>query len=198
MTRTLALLGDSILDNRTYTAPELDTATHLRHRLGSGWDVYLLAVDGSVMEDIQAQSSQLKGAADLIVLSVGGNDAMAHLGMLMDRATRTHALLDQLMDLTEAFGTRYREILGHLQGWAKRIVICTIYEPPFLDPALTRHSRVPLGLLNDQIVRSAAELGFELLDLRAICTEANDFVEEIEPSAAGAAKIAAAIAALAG
>jgi hypothetical protein len=53
--------------------------------------------------------------------------------------------------------------------------------------------RVPLAVLNDRILRTAAKLGLDALDLRSVCTEATDFVQQIEPSPQGAAKIAKAI-----
>jgi hypothetical protein len=53
-----------------------------------------------------------------------------------------------------------------------------------------------LALLNDRILRTGARLGLDVLELRSVCTEPGDFVQQIEPSAQGAAKIARAIAAL--
>jgi hypothetical protein len=66
-----------------------------------------------------------------------------------------------------------------------------------LEPApYAKLARVPLAVLNDRIMRIAARLGLDVLDLRSICTEPSDFVLQIEPSAKGAAKIARAIAGL--
>jgi hypothetical protein len=48
--------------------------------------------------------------------------------------------------------------------------------------------------VNDRIVRAARRVGAHVLELRDVCTEASDFVMQIEPSAQGARKIAAAIA----
>jgi hypothetical protein len=72
-------------------------------------------------------------------------------------------------------------------------MVCTIYEPPLSNPTLARLARVPLSLLNDRIIRSATRIGADVIDLRAVCTDVADFVQEIEPSAAGARKIATAI-----
>jgi hypothetical protein len=43
----IALLGDSIFDNATYTAGAPDVVSHLRALLPAGWRATLLAVDGS-------------------------------------------------------------------------------------------------------------------------------------------------------
>ena len=43
----VVVVGDSILDNRTYTGPEPETAECLRRMLGTGWTIELLARDGT-------------------------------------------------------------------------------------------------------------------------------------------------------
>ena len=52
------------------------------------------------------------------------------------------------------------------------------------------------GLLvfNDSILRAAFAAGVPVIDLRLVCTSATDYANEIEPSVAGGAKIADAIA----
>jgi len=191
--RQLLLLGDSILDNAAYTAPEPDTADHLQRALGREWSVTLLARDGSRMGDLGFQLAHLPASADLAVLSIGGNDAIEHIGLLEERARSTGEVLDKLAGIADEFGHRYAQVLGAIAPRVSRLVVCTIYEPPLIDPATARLARVPLTLLNDRIIRAALHLGLDVLDLRTICTEATDFVKEIEPSARGARKIAGAI-----
>ena len=48
-------------------------------------------------------------------------------------------------------------------------------------------------LFNDSIIRVAREFKLPGLELRAVCTEAADFIAQIEPSRHGGAKIAEAI-----
>ena len=77
----------------------------------------------------------------------------------------------------------------------KLTVVATIYDcVPGLAPGL----RTALAVFNDVIVREAVRRSVQLLDLRLGCTEPADYAAclPIEPSAQGAAKIAAAIAAL--
>ena len=71
----------------------------------------------------------------MTVVSVGGNDALGHVGILEESAAAARTVL-----------------------------------------------RVPLTLLS-----------VDALDLRSVCTSAADFVRQIEPSAQGARRIAAAI-----
>lgn len=190
----LALLGDSILDNRPYVAPSPDTAEHLRRLLGPGWTVELLARDGSMISDVHAQLRRLPARADCAVLSAGGNDAARHIGLLAQPAASVAEVLAELGQIAEAFAERYRALIADFAPRVQRPILCTIYEPPLLDPRSARLARVPLSLLNDRIIRGAAEHRLEVIDLRAVCTRPDDFVMEIEPSPAGARKIAVAIA----
>lgn len=52
---------------------------------------------------------------------------------------------------------------------------------------------MPLSLLTERIIRTAGRHALEILDLRTICTRPEDFVQEIEPSARGARKLAEAL-----
>ena len=192
----LALLGDSILDNRPYVAPEPDTAAHLQRTLGAAWVVDLLARDGSTMADLRFQIGDLRAVPDVAVLSIGGNDATDHIGILDWHPTTTTALLDRLQNIAEAFGATYQRVLESVRPKVGCLVVCTIYEPPLTDPRTAHLARVPLTLLNDRIIRVASACRVDVLDLRTVCTRPSDFVKEIEPSAEGARKIAAAIAAL--
>lgn len=192
--RTLALLGDSILDNASYTHPAPDTAHHLRTHLGAAWHVELLARDGACISDVRFQLSQLAAQVDCIILSIGGNDAVQHIDLLERRVSSAAEVLDALVSIGDRFAAQYRELAARVAPTAQRLVLCTIYEPPLHDPVAARLARVPLAVLNDRIVRIASRLSLEVLDLRTVCTAESDFVRQIEPSAAGAEKIAAAIA----
>jgi lysophospholipase L1-like esterase len=194
--RTLALLGDSILDNAPYTRPHPDTAQYLRELLAAEWTVMRLATDGAVITDVSSQLLDLPRRTDVAVLSVGGNDAAQHVDLLERRASHAADVLSELADIAERFAARYAEVAQRVAARVDRVVVCTIYEPPLYDPLSARLARVPLGVLNDCIVRIATQLQLDVLDLRSVCTETSDFVLQIEPSPTGARKIAVAIAAL--
>lgn len=189
----LVLLGDSILDNLPYTAPAPDTATHLRDVLG-GWSVELLARDGATMADVPGQLRSLEGRPDVAVLSIGGNDALAHVGLLERRGTTSVAVFDELLSIADDFERRYEEVARAVAERAESVVLCTIYEVRLEPVEFARAARVPLAVLNDRIIRIGARLGADVLELRSVCTKDADFVQQIEPSATGAEKIARAIA----
>jgi hypothetical protein len=191
---TVVLLGDSILDNEPYTHPEPDTAGHLRRLLDASWHVELLACDGATMTDVPLQVRRLPKTVTCAVLSIGGNDAIRHIDLLERSAESSAEVLEELGTIAEQFGARYRELVQAVSRQVRRLVLCTIYEPPMFDPKTARLVRVPLSLLNDRIIRTGAGLGLDVLDLRSVCTRPSDYVRAIEPSPAGAAKIARAVA----
>jgi lysophospholipase L1-like esterase len=193
-TRTLVLLGDSILDNAPYTGKAPDTSHHLQHALGDGWTVQRLARDGATIADVRFQLAALPARADCIILSVGGNDAAVHIDLLERRVSSAAQVLDELATIADRFATAYLRLATAVADRTPRLVLCTIYEPPLFDAVTARLARVPLGVLNDRIVQIAHRLRLEVLELRTVCTEPEDFVQQIEPSARGAQKIAAAIA----
>ncbi len=59
----VALLGDSILDNGPYTEGGPDVVTHVRGMLPAGWRATLLALDGSLIADLDGQLSDLPADA---------------------------------------------------------------------------------------------------------------------------------------
>ncbi len=192
----LVLLGDSILDNYPYTDPEPDTTAHVKRMLGPAWSIELLAEDGATMSRVPSQLGRLEGRPDVAVLSIGGNDVTRHADLLGHPGTGIE-LLEDLLTIADDFARSYELAARAVAKRAKRTVLCTIYEVQ-LEPAMAaRLVRVPLGVLNDRIVRIGSRLGLDVLELRSICTDPGDFVLSIEPSAQGAERIAEAIAALA-
>ena len=190
----VVLLGDSILDNAPYTVPHPDTTAHLSRKLGSGWSVERLAEDGAIMSDIGGQLSRLEGRAEVAVLSIGGNDLIAHIGVLDRPASRSSEVLRDLASIAEAFTSSYQAVAAAVADRAERVILCTVYEVQLEPVPYAKLARVPLAVLNDRIVRTGTRLRLDVLELRSVCTEPADFVLQIEPSAKGAEKIASAIA----
>lgn len=84
----VVFLGDSILDNRVYVAPDSDVLRQLMGELDADWTATLLAVDGHVTTDVrERQLPRLPGDASHLVLSVGGNDALGREAVLGQAAS---------------------------------------------------------------------------------------------------------------
>jgi lysophospholipase L1-like esterase len=192
------LLGDSIFDNAAYTAGGPDVLSQLRKLLPSGWTGTLLAVDGHRTEDVSRQLAHLPRDATHLVLSVGGNDALAH-GDLLTRPARSAAeVLTLLAAAAGEFEERYRRLIARLLQAGPPLTVCTIYNGSFPDQDFQRIAATALSSFNDAILRVGFERRLTVIDLRLVCDEPADYANPIEPSSIGGAKIARSIAAAVG
>ncbi len=189
----IVLLGDSIFDNAPYTSGGPDVITQLRGILPSGWTATLEAVDGSTMDDLGRQIPRIPADATHLVLSIGGNDALAQSGILGQSAQSTAQVLGLLAELSHQFEQRYRQGVDAVLRRGLPTILCTIYNGNFPDPLYQRLASTALTIFNDAILRVAFERGLPVIDLRLICAAPEDYANSIEPSSAGGAKIARAI-----
>jgi hypothetical protein len=192
MTSHIALIGDSVFDNQTYTKGEPDVAAHLRALLPV-WEVTLLAVDGSTTVDFGRQLDGISGKITHVVVSLGGNDALMNADLLDLPVRSTAEALDLFRERLEAFEVSYGHAVEAVLALGRRTTVCTIYNGN-LAPEEARRARIALMMFNDVVLRTALRLGVDVIDLRLVCTEPSDFANPIEPSGTGGRKIAEAIA----
>ncbi len=194
MSNHLILLGDSIFDNASYVPTGRPAVVdHIRNRLPSGWTATLAALDGSTIRSVFSQLLSLPTDGSHLVLSVGGNDVLAEIGILHEPAATVGEALHRLAIVRDAFEDAYRELLSAIKERRLPTVVCTIYNPCSDDYEFQCAAVAALGVFNDCIIRVAREFRFSLIELRAVCTEPAHYANEIEPSALGSAKIAEAI-----
>ena len=188
----IVLLGDSIFDNGVYVGSEPDVAAHLRQLVPADWEVTLCAVDGDRTEDVVRQLRRVPEGASHLILSVGGNDALAHSHLLSDTATPGMKILEHLDSAARGFESSYRKLIKKILDQRLPLAVFTIYngnlEPPFVKAA-----RAAVAVFNDKIYQVAGEYAVPVLELRRICTEPSDYANPIEPSSSGGKKIAASI-----
>ena len=193
----VVLLGDSIFDNAAYVDGP-DVIAQLRAALPSGWNASLLAVDGAVTTDVPRQLARLPGDSTDIVLSVGGNDALGHIGLLDRHARNGAEALGWFAEAGGRFALRYRELLERIAARtspSQSVTVCTIYNGN-LEAALAAPATAALAIFNDAITRAARRHGYGVIELRDLFTDPGDYANPIEPSIRGGAKLARAIAAL--
>jgi hypothetical protein len=190
----VVLLGDSIFDNAAYVGNGPDVIRQLRASLPQGWRATLNAVDGATTQDMRAQLARLPADASHLVVSVGGNDALLEAGVLEERTRSVGVALDRLGAVRNRFQQNYGNMLADVSSRRLPTAVCTIYDARFPDPDLRRRASLALALINDSITRAAFLYNMTLIDLRLICASDDDFANPIEPSVAGGAKIADAIA----
>lgn len=187
----IALIGDSILDNKRYTAGEPSVCEHLNDILGDNGSAVNLAVDGSLTHQVAAQFGRIPAETTHVVLSSGGNDALQYEQLLSQPvgfAAEALALFRQPIDL---FKTDYRKLHAAIADGLPGLPVltCTVYNGRY-PQALADSTRVAIALFNDQIYAVAHELSRPVLELRNICTANSDYANPIEPSGSGGRKIA--------
>jgi hypothetical protein len=191
----VVLLGDSIFDNERYVPGEPAVIEHLRRCLPGGWRATLLARDGALASGVREQLEGLPADASHLVVSAGGNDALAGSMVLHEMAHSVAEGLSRLADLHEEFQRDYRAMLARVLAHGRSTAVCTVYDA---IPGLGRVDRTGLCVFNDVILREAFRAGVPVLDLRGVCTDPDDYARSspIEPSGAGGGKIARAVARL--
>lgn len=192
MSGHIALLGDSIFDNASYTQGQPDVVTHLRDALPPGWQASLLAVDGSTTSGLADQLGRIPPDASCLFVSVGGNDVLYHADLLDRRIASTHDALLLFGKRAADFEAKYRSALVDVLAIGKPTTVCTIYNGNLPEDEAAA-ARVALMPFNDAILRVAFGFGLPVIDLRLICSEPADYANPIEPSGSGGRKIARAI-----
>ena len=192
----VVLLGDSIFDNGAYTNGGPDVVTQLRRLLPPHWSASLVAVDGHVTGDIARQLTKLPAGATHLALSVGGNDALSCLPVLEVPTADVRQGIATIAAVTTQFETQYEAAVDACLRTGLPLVLCTIYNGCFPDAAFQRIATTVVALFDDVILRTAAARGVPAVDLRAVCSERDDYANPIEPSSAGGEKIARALATL--
>lgn len=191
----IVLLGDSIFDNGAYVGGGPDVTAHLRGLLQGDWRASLHAVDGSLTGDVKRQIGWIGSDVTHLVVSIGGNDALDHGGLLREQAGSVADVLDRLASVRELFAQKYEAMLNCVLARRLPTAVCTIYDGRFEDQLERRIANTALTIFNDVITRAVFARGLPLIDLRLICDQDGDLANPIEPSVLGGAKIAAAIAA---
>ncbi|HEU0097999.1 MAG TPA: GDSL-type esterase/lipase family protein [Allosphingosinicella sp.] len=189
----VVLLGDSILDNGAYVRGGPDVVSQLRGKLPADWDASLLALDGAVAGEVTAQLGRLPKGATHLVVSAGGNDALAASFLLGQSVATVAEALSLLETAQSRFAADYMRMADAVAATGLPAAFCTVYDTPPSSPD-HRIVRTALALFNDVISRAAFAQGAGLIDLRLICDEDEDYANPIEPSARGGDKIASAIA----
>lgn len=192
----IILLGDSIFDNGAYVAGAPDVVRQLRRALPAGWRSSLLAVDGAVVRSVDRQLEGVPADATLLVVSVGGNDALGEAYLLQQRVASVGEAVMVLAEAQSRFARAYDGMIERVVATGRPVAVCTIYDASFPPPEGVV-IKAALSLFNDVITRAAFSRGLPLLDLRLICSEPQDYANPIEPSEQGGEKIASGIAQLA-
>ena len=196
LSKELVLLGDSIIDNKTYVLDgELSVLEHIKSKTET--PVMQLALDGATTDDvINSQIQAIPFGTSHIVLSIGGNDLLNEIAFLMEDFKYTpNQVLERCQSLIAPITQKYESIVSKLQTTCRaNLLLCTVYEGNlegsvmYDDIAIS--SRAMLSLFNDSVYKVHNLFGIGVLELRHIFTDKEDYANPIEPSHQGGGKLA--------
>jgi hypothetical protein len=189
----LALLGDSTLDNGTYTSGGPAVIDHLSRLLPEEDRATLLALDGATTHGIENQLDRMPEGATEAVLSIGGNDAVMEIPVLEEPVGHVSEALTELSRAVERFEDAYRRCLKEVLQAGLPTTVCTIYNGAFEVNGQQQVIDAALAMWNDVILQTALDHECPVIDLRRVCTSRDDYTQQIEPSEQGGRKIAKAL-----
>ena len=160
MNKNILLLGDSIIDNRSYVLEgELDVTAHLKKLYLDQPDVSITnnAVDGDTMYDLEynhLDTSDVKEASHIIV-SIGGNDLLHNISFLQRTSelskimgkdarigkwgvtelnpSRNRVFEETYFEIIKPFIKQYEAIVANLSNHRAKLLLCTVYEGDLVD-----------------------------------------------------------------
>ena len=160
MTKKIILLGDSIIDNKSYIlSNELDVTEHLEKLFSNDPNVVIEnhAVDGDTMLQLEKNhlDSNLLLGATHIVVSIGGNDLLYNISFLQSTSklskvmgkgamigkwgakelnpSRNKVFEETYFEIIEPFKKQYETIVANLSNHRANLLLCTVYEGDLVD-----------------------------------------------------------------
>jgi hypothetical protein len=190
MSKHLILLGDNVFDNGGYVLPgQASVNSHLKNKVDPmEWWVDLRATDGGVVSDVTKQiNTKPIPKHSTFVLSVGGNDALGHIGGLQEQIherSMAWALL-RFREIKENFRKQYVDTLRLILVHEKPLIVCTIYNPKFSEANRQVQAEAALSFFNDVITEEALRRNIPIIDLRDVCSDPKAFKNSTELSEIG-------------
>jgi len=160
MNKNILLLGDSIIDNRSYVLEgELEVTAHLKKLYLYEPDVSITnnAVDGDTMYDLKnnhLDTPDIEEASHIIV-SIGGNDLLHNISFLQRTSelskimgkdarigkwgvkelnpSRNRVFEETYFEIIKPFTKQYETIVANLSNHRAKLLLCTVYEGDLVD-----------------------------------------------------------------
>jgi hypothetical protein len=180
--KTIILLGDSILKNNSYVSNGKGIDNLLQER--NNGQIYSLAENHSKIVDIYSQIDkipiELNNNSTNIFLSAGGNDILSFYVDQKEDATDTSVLNPMF--------SAYKKLIKSIQTRMNkaRIVLLDIYYP---DNITYKQFHPIIKEWNTKIYEYANKNNYTTLKISDNLTQSSDFTMGIEPSATGGEKI---------
>jgi len=195
----ITLIGDSVFDNKVYVGEDKSTIEQLQSLLPKH-ECELLAVDGSVTEDVINHQLPKLNNPDVIFVSSGGNDALKYSDIIYNGFDEKSISI--LKSAQTEFHTVYENLIKKIKIYGKPSVCFTIYSGNFdRDYGLRSNdgtdmqkaADVLISIFNDIIYRICSTYSIRVIENRDLFTSPDDYANPIEPSSLGSLKMAKAM-----
>lgn len=190
----IVLLGDSTLDNGRYlnlARGELSVERQLLKRCTDyGWEMTVLAQDGSMLEDVrQRQLLLIPPDATHVVMSASGNDLLSLLNQMVVANFTLSSMYGAIGSGLKQVAETYHAILKSLKDKGVHLACCTVYRPNFNHMLFKTLAVFSLGLHNSRIHESSVDLDCSVIDLASLFDCNEDFANPLELSTRGGSKV---------
>lgn len=190
----VVLIGDSTLDNGRYlNIAQGDLSVEKQLTLicmDRGWDMTVLAQDGSMLEDVkERQVPLIPEGATHIVLSASGNDLLSLLNQMVLANFTFSSMYGTIGIGLNEVAERYRELLQQLKSHGCHLAVCTVYRPNFNHLFFKSLASLSLGLHNSRIQKICEDLDCSVIDFANMFDSDEDFANPLELSTRGGSKV---------
>jgi hypothetical protein len=186
--RHVVLLGDVLLDD--YRSIDKSPGKFEEALLPGTHRQWKISVVPAAEVERAGPSLSLPSDATHAIIFIEGNHAIEESGLLHSRPDANEHTLEQLALAADEFERTLGRLIHVAQAAQLVIMVCTMFQPRYKNPARQRTACAALAVFNDRVTKRAAEARVALIDLRLICNEDEDYDKPTQLSKSGLQKAA--------
>jgi hypothetical protein len=186
--RHVVLLGDALLE--AYSSIDKTPGQFEDALLPGTRDQWKISVVSAAEVERAGPALVLPKDATHAIIFIEGNYAIEQSGLLLNRPGAYGQTLEQLSLAADEFERTLARLIHVAQAARLVIMVCTMFQPNYKDPARQRTACAALAVFNDRVTKRAAEARVSLIDLRLICSETEDYDQPTRLSKSGLQKAA--------
>ena len=186
--RHVVLLGDALLE--AYISIDKTPGKFEEALVPGTRNQWKISVVSAAEVERAGTARVLPGDATHAIIFIEGNHAIEQSGLLYSRADAHAQTLEQLSLAADEFERTLARLIHVAQAARLVIMVCTMFQPNYKDPARQRTACAALAVFNDRVIKRAAEARVSLIDLRLICNEPEDYDKPTQLSKSGLQKAA--------
>jgi len=186
--RHVVLLGDALLE--AYISIDKTPGKFEEALVPGTRNQWKISVVSAAEVERAGTARVLPSDATHAIIFIEGNHAIEQSGLLHSRADAHAQTLEQLSLAADEFERTLARLIHVAQAARLVIMVCTMFQPNYKDPARQRTACAALAVFNDRVIKRAAEARVSLIDLRLICNEPEDYDKPTQLSKSGLQKAA--------